>query len=161
MAQTLLADVLADILAEAAIALDSTDGADPAPDYQVVKHGQATVDCPDMLAVLWDRVSPKTQANPRLQKCVIVTQVLVRVRLQRCTPEITDKQPIPAAAAVTAASLQLATDLQAIWKHLTGLVAGGEWPVGNSCDRVGFSHIEPTPPSGGSQGGDILLTVTL
>lgn len=161
MAQTAIADILEYLLEQAAYALDITEGAEPAPAHQVIPHGMVTVDCPDMLAVYWMRLAPKPQPNQRLQKCVIVPAVQFTIRLQRCWPTPSDNGTPPSAATITAAELQIVTDGQAIWKHLTRTVVDNDFPVSNACDAVAFSHMEPKPASGGSAGLDIVLTVTL
>lgn len=168
MSQAQIAEILQGLLDEAVWALDNfdPDPADPdgrkpapAPERRLVDHGQITVDCPDMLAVLWTRVVPKLNlVNPRL-KCTIITQVDFQIELRRCKPT---GDPFPKMADETEAALQLAADGQAIWKHLTELIVSGQFPGGiNQCDQVTMGGLESVPPVGDDQGVRLKLTVTL
>lgn len=174
MSQAQIAEILEGLLVEAVWALDhfDPDPADPdgrkpmpAPERRLVDHGQITVDCPDMLAVLWTRAVPKLNlVNPRL-KCTIITQVDFQIELRRCKPlgkgTGTTWTP-PTMEQETEAALQLAADAQAIWKHLTELITTGQFPGGiNQCDQVTMGGLEAVPPVGDDQGVRLKLTVTL
>lgn len=165
MAQAQIADVLEWLLDEAAAALDGRDGQPGAPTRRVVEHGVVQTfpdtECAELLAAWWQRVVPKPNTrNPGAQDCTIVTQVQFAVELRRCVPTVT-AQGGQSADEETAANLQLARDVQAVWKRITRDVVTGELPDGVSCDRVQMGFAEPTVPAGGMAGGRIVLTITL
>lgn len=165
MAQAQIADVLTWLLAKGAAALDGREDEPPAPARQIIEHGTVSVypgnDCSELLAALWQRVAPKPNSrNPGAQDCTIVTQVQAALELRRCVPTVTQAGG-PSADEESDANLQLARDLQAMWKTLTRSLVDGDLPEGISCDRVSMSHMEPTVPAGGSAGGRIVLTITL
>lgn len=165
--QAPLDELLVWLLEQGAVALNDREDEPAAPERQIVEHGvlqtwPMTSGCAEVLAVRWEPFTPKQNTrNPTAQECAVITQVRLVLELRRCVPVPNAAGGPPKAADETAANLQLARDLQAMWRHITRLTSTGDLPAGLSCDRATPIIMEPTPPAGGLAGGRIVVSVTL
>lgn len=154
MKATLIRDLLTDLLDAAVAVLDSP------PDRQFVAFGGFAHDC-ELVAV--QAMSVRTESSELgagFAACAVVPVIPLRLTVVRCYPSL-DSDGIPAATALTDASLGLADDAVAITGGLLDKWSDGTlFPtVGVDCDRVEIGTMDPVGPSGGYAGWRITFDV--